>query len=84
MADLGGEPLDRGSHDAERREVHGVPVAGNDLRGDGLDAEAHPLRHVFLDPGSMLAKVPTAPEIAQVATSCLAAIRRSFARSNSA
>ena len=34
--------------------------------------------------GSMLAKVPTAPEIAQVATSFRAAIRRCLQRSNSA
>ena len=34
--------------------------------------------------GSMLAKVPTAPEIAQVATSARAAIMRALQRSNSA
>ena len=34
--------------------------------------------------GSICAKVPTAPEIAQVATSLRAAISRSFARENSA
>ena len=34
--------------------------------------------------GSMLAKVPTAPEIAQVETSCLAAINRARQRVNSA
>ena len=34
--------------------------------------------------GSICANVPTAPEIAQVATSWRAAIRRSFARENSA
>ena len=34
--------------------------------------------------GSMLAKVPTAPEIAQVAISARAAISRALARQNSA
>jgi hypothetical protein len=39
---------------------------------------------MFLDAGSMLAKVPTAPEIAQVATSLRAELRGARLRSISA
>ena len=49
MADLGGEPLDRRRDHAEHREIHGVPVARDDLGRDRLDLEPHRLRHVRLD-----------------------------------
>jgi hypothetical protein len=62
-----------------------VAVARDDLGRDRLDG----FRPIFSATysstrGSILAKVPTAPEIAQVAISARAATRRSLARSNSA
>jgi hypothetical protein len=60
-----------------------VAVARDDLGRDGLGARPELLGHVFLDRGSILAKVPTAPEMAQVATSRRAR-SRCFAPSNSA
>ena len=44
MADFGRQPLDRGGDDAERREIHGVAVARDDLRRDRLDRKPHLLR----------------------------------------
>ena len=73
MADFGGEPLDRGGDDAERGEKHGVAVARDDLRRDRLDRKPHLLGDMASTRGSTWAKVPTAPEIAQVATSLRAA-----------
>src|SRR3712207_6867131 len=32
VAHFRGQPLDGGGDDAERREIHGMPVAGDDLR----------------------------------------------------
>ena len=84
VADLGGEPLDRGGDDAERREIHGVAVARDDLGRDRLDREPHRLGDMRFDARIDLAKVPTAPEMAQVATSSRAASSRSLARANSA
>ena len=49
VADLGGEPLDRRGDDAERREIHGVAVARDDLRRDRLDREAHRLGDMCFD-----------------------------------
>ena len=51
MADLDGQPLDRGGDDAERGEEHGVPVARDHLGGDRLRREAHGAGDVLLDPG---------------------------------
>ena len=84
MADFGGEPFDRRGDDAERGEEHGVAVARDDLGRDRLDGEAHRLGDMRFDARIDLAKVPTAPEMAQVATSLRAATRRSRARANSA
>jgi hypothetical protein len=44
-----------------------MAVARDDLGADRLGAQAQHLADMFLDRGSMLAKVPTAPEIAPVA-----------------
>ena len=49
MADFRRQPLDRRGDDAERREIHGVAVARDDLRRDRLDGEPHLLRHMGFD-----------------------------------
>ena len=49
VADFGGEPLDRRGDHAERREIHGVAVARDDLRRDRLDAQAHRLGDMRFD-----------------------------------
>ena len=49
MADFGGQPLDRRGDDAERREIHGVAVARDDLGRDRLDREAHRLGDMLFD-----------------------------------
>ncbi len=49
MAHFRGEALDRGGDHAERGEIHGVTVAGDNLGRDRLDLEAHLLGHVFFD-----------------------------------
>ena len=49
VADFGRQPLHRGGDDAERREVHGVAVARDDLRRDRLDGEPHRLGDMRLD-----------------------------------
>jgi hypothetical protein len=69
---------------AQRGEEHRVAVAGDHLRADGLGLQPHHLADMLLDRGSMLAKVPTAPEIAPVAISSRARRRRSRLRSISA
>ncbi len=52
-----------------------MPIARDDLRGDRLDREAKLLGDVLIR-GSTLAKVPTGPEMAQVAISARAATNR--------
>ena len=49
VADLGRQPLDRGGDDAQRREIHGVAVARDDLGRDRLDREAHRLGDMRFD-----------------------------------
>ena len=49
VADLDRQPLDRGGDHGERREEHGVTVAGDDLGRDRLDRQPHLLGDVFLD-----------------------------------
>ena len=49
VADFGRQPLDRGGDDAERREIHGVAVARDDLGRDRLDRQAHRLGDMRLD-----------------------------------
>ncbi len=49
VADLGGEPLDRGGDDAQRRKEHRVAVARDHLRRDRLDGEAQLLGDMGLD-----------------------------------
>jgi hypothetical protein len=71
VADLGGDTLDGRGDDAERCEVHGVAVARDDLGRDRLDGEAELFGNMASMRGSILAKVPTAPEMAQVAISSL-------------
>ena len=73
MADLGREPLDRGGDQRQRHEERGVPVARDDLGRDRLRREAELFATYSSTRGSILAKVPTAPEIAQVAISLRAA-----------
>ena len=50
MANFGGKPFYRGGDDGERGEIHGMPIARDDLRRDWLDHESHCLRNMFLDP----------------------------------
>ena len=50
-------------------KIHGVAVARDDLRRDRLDGKPHALATCASTRGSICAKVPTAPEMAQVATS---------------
>ena len=77
MADFDREPLDRRGDDAERREKRGVAVARDHLGRDRLGRQADILRATCSSTrGSILAKVPTAPEIAQVEISARAAISR--------
>ncbi len=80
MADFGGQPLDRGGDDAERGEIHGVAVARDDLGRDRLDCRPMALATCASTRGSTWAKVPTAPEMAQVATSLRAAMQPRAAR----
>ena len=49
MADLGRQPFDAAGNDAQRREIHCVAIARDDLRADRLDREVHRLRNVRLD-----------------------------------
>ncbi len=50
MADFGCQPLDRGGDHAKRGEIHCMPVARDDLRGNRLDRQPHCLRHIRLHP----------------------------------
>ena len=50
VADLGGETLDRRGDDGERREIHGMTVARDDLGRDRLGAQSQRPGHVLLDP----------------------------------
>ena len=76
MPDLGRQPLDRRGDDAERGEEGRVPVARDDLRRDRLDGCRPSFFATWASTaGSMLAKVPTGPEMAQVAISARAATR---------
>ena len=60
----------RGGDHAERGEEHGVAVARDHLGGDRLGREAEFFSATYSSTrGSILAKVPTAPEMAQVAIS---------------
>ena len=85
VADFGRQPLDRRSDHAKRREEHRVAVARDDLGRDRLGASG-PSSFATCSStlGGTLAKVPIAPEIAQVATSSRAATSRSRLRANSA
>src|SRR3954462_2422402 len=49
VTDLGGELLERRAGERQRREVFGVPVAVDDLRGDRLRGGAKPLYRCLLD-----------------------------------
>ena len=49
MTDFGGEAFHRGRDDAERRKIHGVAVARDDLRRDRLRHQSHVLGDMFLD-----------------------------------
>jgi hypothetical protein len=69
VAHFRGQPLDRRGDDAERGEEHRVAVARDHLRGDRLGFRPMAFATCSSTRGSILAKVPTAPEIAQVATS---------------
>jgi hypothetical protein len=72
VADLGGQALDRAGDHAQRREEHRMAVARDHLGRDGLDRRPIFSATYSSTRGSMLAKVPTAPEIAQVAISARA------------
>ncbi len=50
VADLGGEVLDRGGDDGQRREERGVAVARDHLRRHGLEASPSFCGHVILHP----------------------------------
>ena len=70
VADLDRQVLDRGGDDAEGGEEGGMAVARDDLGRDRLDGMSPSFSATWASTaGSMLAKVPTAPEIAQVAIS---------------
>ena len=49
VTDFGREPLDRSGDHAERRKVHGVSIARDDLGRDRLDGKPHGLGHMRLD-----------------------------------
>ena len=49
MADFRGEALDAGGDHAECGEIHGVPVARDDLRGDRFGFQAQRLGDMLLD-----------------------------------
>ncbi len=51
VADLGGELVEAGGDEGEGRDVEGVAVAVDDLRGDRLDEEAEAAADVVLDLG---------------------------------
>ena len=51
VADLGREPLEAGAGERDRAEQLGVAVAGDDLRGDVLAAEAQPREDARLETG---------------------------------
>ena len=51
MAHFRGKSLDGRCDHAEDREIHRMPVARDDLRGDRLDREAQPGRNVRFDGG---------------------------------
>ncbi len=51
MADLGRQPFDRRGNDTERREIHRMPVARDDLRRDGLERQPQLLGDMRLDAG---------------------------------
>ena len=80
VADLGGEVLDGGGDDGQRREERGMAIARDHLRGDRLDARPSFLATCSSTRGSTLAKVPTGPEMAQVAISARAATSRARLR----
>ena len=48
MPDLGGELVQRGCNNGQSRDVKGVPVALNDLRGNGGHVQAKALADLFL------------------------------------
>jgi hypothetical protein len=68
VADFGGKTLDRGGDDAQRGEEHAWRSRGITWVETG-SAEPQLLATCASTRGSMLAKVPTAPEMAQVAIS---------------
>ena len=81
MADFRRQSFQRSGHHAKRREIGRMAVARNHLGGDRLDLQPQLLaRHGLPPRGSILAKVPTAPEIAQVEISSRAVTSRARAR----
>src|SRR5579872_1825042 len=50
VTDFGGEPLDRGGNHAERRKIHRVAIARNDLRRHRFDLEPHGFGDMRFDP----------------------------------
>jgi hypothetical protein len=84
VAHLGREPLERRGDDAERGEEGAWRSRGMTWVETGSTARPSLRATCASTRGSTLAKVPTGPEIAQVAISARAATRRSRLRANSA
>jgi len=76
VADLDGEPLDRGSNESQSHEKLGMAVTRDHLGRDRLGLRPSLSATCASTLGSILAKVPTAPEIAQIATASRAATSR--------
>jgi hypothetical protein len=84
VADFGGEAFDRGGDDAEVAKNIACRSRGITCVEIGSTVRPMAFATCASTRGSICAKVPTAPEMAQVAISLRAAIRRSLARVNSA
>lgn len=84
MADFGRQIFNRAGHNAQRRKEHGVTVAG--ITCVEMVSTFNPsfLATCASTLGSMVAKLPTGPEIAQVAISSRAARRRFRSRAKAA
>ena len=77
MADFDRQPFQRRCDHAQGRKEHRMTVARDDLGRHRLDRSPIALATCSSTRGSILAKVPTAPEMAQVAISSRAVTSRS-------
>jgi len=83
VADLRREALQAGAGERDRLQQFGVAVARDDLRGDGLAADARRCSTRSSNSGLVTAYVPTAPDIAPTDACAKARSSRSALRAAS-